>query len=252
MTPERFPTFNALVAVEGIDASGKATLCAGLNDWLGTACNVVTTVSFPQYDTPTGRLLLGHLRGEWACRPTREDIDLSPFLNGARVGDSPADAYVRQALMSCNRYESQGKILGALRDGPVILDRWYGSSVAYGVPEGIDLSSVMGYSSALITPDLWLILDVDPALSMRRRPARDLNESDGAKLRAARAQYLEFAASPDVARRAAVIDAAQSPSAVLAAAKRAILASGRVRHHLGSDSVGRLETADLRALGSGQ
>ena len=89
-----------LIVVEGIDASGKATLCKALSRLYGAR-----VFSFPNYKTQTGKALLGHLKGEWYAARCPEGV----WLN----------SLVRQALMTANRCEMQGAILDALKEAKV-------------------------------------------------------------------------------------------------------------------------------------
>jgi hypothetical protein len=153
-----------LIVIEGIDASGKATLTAALAKALGA-----TTLAFPVYESPTGQALRAHLREEWSAAkaPPKHahktcGIDLR-FINGEYVcdhclvrrvvidsGDSPAwpgadrllfgtmplNALVRQALMTANRCEAQTTILNMLSRGPVIPQPAERSQHFYVDPEG--------------------------------------------------------------------------------------------------------------------
>ena len=118
--------------------------------------------------------------------------------------DAVDNMIVRQSLMTINRAELQAEIEAALELGPVVLDRWYASSLAYGVAEGLNPDWIRRISSVLLEPDAWILLDVDPEIAMKRRPtARDANERDFAKLHRVRRAYLElFAGGEEGARLA--------------------------------------------------
>lgn len=170
-----------LICVEGIDCSGKFTIATYIADLLGGE-----VVSFPRYRTATGKLLLAHLKGEWGA--------ISTTMCGEWTLDAPcqslADMMVRQALMSVNRYEAQGELLAKLEERPVVLDRYSLSSEAYGAAEGLDPAWLRAIGEPLLKSDLTIILDLPPELVAQRRPqARDRNERDLAKLRAARERY---------------------------------------------------------------
>lgn len=230
-----------LIAVEGIDASGKATLVAALTKRLsemgrGTA----SSFAFPAYNTPSGRLLREHLMGEWYASSGQSVKDDAIDWQAER---HQGDLMVRQALMIVNRHELQPEIEAALLRGPVVLDRWEESSHTHGAVEGVDPQWTRRASATLLKPDLNLLLDVDPAVSMRRRAARDLNECDAAKLRAVREVYR---ARWENARAAGsplcwvTIDASQSAEAVLADALSAYC-------HFANASYGRFAGQELDA-----
>ena len=195
-----------LIAIDGGDAAGKATLTRGLAARLAAHYSAeygepieCATFSLPAYDAPTGEVLRRHLRGEWSVG-----------------GSSGEDMIVRQALMTHNRVEIQREIVEALRRGPVVLDRWYGASIAYGIAEGIDPSYLYRISAPLLRPSLWIYLDVDPREAAKRREApRDLNESDFAKLDRARAAYREHMGKHPLLSPCFTVDAARTADEVL-------------------------------------
>jgi thymidylate kinase len=195
-----------LIAIDGGDAAGKATLTRGLAALLAAHYSAeygepieCATFSLPAYDAPTGEVLRRHLRGEWSVG-----------------GSSGEDMIVRQALMTHNRVEIQREIVEALRRGPVVLDRWYGASIAYGVAEGLDPSYLYRISAPLLRPSLWIYLDVDPREAAKRREApRDLNESDFAKLDRARAAYREHMGKHPLLSPCFTVDAARTADEVL-------------------------------------
>lgn len=192
-----------MVAVEGPDAAGKRTLAEELARRLSGSGRRASTLSFPAYGSPTGRLLRGHLRGEWAAlslpprahagdaRQTPAEYAASP--SGFPEVDARRDSEVRQALMVADRCAQVPAILSALEAGPAVLDRYWLSGLAYGTAEGLDPRWIEDASACLPQPDLWVLLDVDPEVAARRRPAaRDLNERDFAKLARVRAAYLDY------------------------------------------------------------
>ena len=169
-----------LICFEGLDASGKATMSA-------YAAEVLKGVvfSFPAYDTPTGKLLLEHLKGEV------EMVGVTPFpppCRGSRFTDH--NMLVRQSLMTVNRYEAQVRLLHALNTSPVVLDRYWLSSLVYGEAEGLDTEWIVEISSTLLKPDLTIVLDIPVCAVGQRRPqARDKNETDLDKLQRVRDLY---------------------------------------------------------------
>jgi dTMP kinase len=143
------------VAIEGIDASGKATQSRMLAARLGAAL-----LSFPDYKTKVGQAIDGNLKNEWsACVP------------GVTLCDEPTNALVIQALMTINRYEAASEIVRLLAAGDrVVLDRYYASGIVYGTADGLDTGWLERIHAFLPEPDAWVFLDVDPAESGSRRP----------------------------------------------------------------------------------
>jgi dTMP kinase len=105
----------------------------------------------------------------------------------------------------------------------VLLDRFVDSSLAYqGAGRGLgveEIRTLNAFGTGGLTPDRTLLLRIDPAAGLGRigdRPADRLEQEDVAFFVAIAEAYDALAAAePD---RIAVIDAAQPPEAVLAAA----------------------------------
>lgn len=182
-----------LIAVEGGDGAGKATLTRQLVEDLRKVGRDAFRQDFPSYSSPTGALLQAHLRGEWTVQPIM-DRHLLARVGGDNIEDARcyADMLVRQCLMTVNRYELAEDIERLLALGTdVVLDRYYGSSLAYGAAEGLDEGWIARISARLPRPDMWVLLDVPPEVAARRRERpRDLNEADLAKQEKVRQHYL--------------------------------------------------------------
>lgn len=228
------PRRGLLVAVEGIDASGKHTLCCGLADALQQRGYRPRIYPFPAYNSPTGQLIQGHLRGEWAVEDWPQ-----PATSEQIATRRARNMLVRQCLMTCDRAAQVPAILAALGAGDVvILDRWWMSSLAYGTAEGLDPKWVRAVSSVLPEPDVWFLLDCPVEMSSARRPPRDGNERDLEKMWAAREAYLHEwiaqrsagAAEENAARLAKwkVVDARLPPPQVLRVVLETVL--DRVGH----------------------
>lgn len=169
-----------IIAIEGIDASGKATQSKIIAE---RAKGVV--VAFPTYSTPAGQAILGNVRDEWSAMVRLGDL---PWVDGK------VNALVLQALMTINRFEMLPAIQ-ALRDAgtPVIFDRYYASAVVYGVDDGLDRSWIELIQAQLPEPDAFIYLDVDPEESVRRRPERrDRYEKEPGKMERVRRGYLNL------------------------------------------------------------
>lgn len=162
-----------LYAIEAIDAAGKATQARRLADRID--CRVL---SFPDYSSPTGRAISGHLRAEWAV----ERWPPGPSL----------DMLVRQSLMLTNRLEHFDALALASgsHDHHLVLDRYWASGLVYGRVEGLDRSWLELVHRPLPRADAWVLLDISVEESFRRRPLRrDNNEGDSAKLEAVAVEY---------------------------------------------------------------
>ncbi len=140
-----------LIAIEGIDGSGKSTQARLLAGALGAL------LTYEPGATPLGQALRRLL------------------LDPAGVGLSiRAEALV----VAADRAQHVFEVIGpALEDGRwVVTDRFSASTLAYqGHGGGLaadELGPLVAWAAAGIEPDLNLLFDVDPSVAAARRPAR--------------------------------------------------------------------------------
>ena len=146
-----------IIALEGIDQSGKRTQIRLLAEELERKGARVGTISFPIYRSPSGR-------------------QIQRFLAGKQ--EYPATAL--HMLYSLNRWENQELITNLTEKSDfVIADRYYPSNLAYGVSRGLSLGWLQGLDRGLPTASLVIVLDV-PVLSSfgRKSSGRDVHERD--------------------------------------------------------------------------
>lgn len=149
------------VVLEGIDGCGKGVQSRGLA-WDLKA----ELFSFPDYSTPIGRLIEGHLKQEWAAHR------LDCWHDEPEIKHS-GDPLIFQALQTANRLERAHDIAGHLAEGrPVVADRYYSSGLVYGVADGIDLAYLERLHLFLPQPTHWILIDIDVEQSVERRPER--------------------------------------------------------------------------------
>ena len=114
-----------LIALEGLDQSGKETQARHLRARIAQDGWKVHALSFPYYDTPIGR-------------------EIRQALDGAR--DFGAD--VMQLLYVANRFQHRPRLeLWLSHGGVVVCDRYRASSVAYGEAQGLDPAWLEGVDS---------------------------------------------------------------------------------------------------------
>ena len=161
-----------IVAIEGIDAVGKKTQTSILKSWLRYQGLSTRTLSFPDYGTTIGR-------------------EIRRFLAGA-VSYPPE---VRAMLYAANRWEVKAELEDILsKNDAVIVNRYSGSNLAYGLSIGLGLDWLLNLELGLPTPDLVLVLDAPPArLATRRGRNKDSYEMNAGLQEKARAAYLELA-----------------------------------------------------------
>lgn len=180
------------IALEGIDASGKATQAAMLTDRLTRLGRAPLSVAFPRYDTPLGRLILRALRGEIVVAEGYERADGRRGASG--LATMYENATVLQCLMLVDKCDGAVDIHAALRAGTdVVLDRWWPSAIAYGSADGLASDWLFRTVHVLPAPDVMILLDVPPTVARQRRPrAQDRYEADREQQLQVRAHYLDL------------------------------------------------------------
>ena len=157
-----------IIALEGIDQSGKRTQTRLLANELKKKAAKVSTISFPIYKSPSGR-------------------QIQRFLEGKQK--YPAIAL--HMLYSLNRWENQEQMIKLTQTSDfVIADRYYPSNLAYGVSRGLSLDWLQGLDRGLPTASLVLVLDVPVHSSFTRKSrGRDAHERDKQLLTKVRRTY---------------------------------------------------------------
>ena len=185
------------IAVEGIDAVGKKTQTSALKSWLKSKGLSTRTLSFPIYETAIGR-------------------EIRKFLAG-RVSYPPE---VRAMLYAANRWEVKPDLDATLsRADVLIVNRYSGSNLAYGVSSGLELGWLLNLEAGLPKPDLTLVLDAPPAkLVPRRGRNKDSYEMNASLQEKARSAYLWLAGKFDWA----VVDASGGIDETGGAIRRAV------------------------------
>lgn len=168
-----------IIAIEGLDASGKATQAAAV---AAAYQPHSTVISFPRYNGPFGAVILAHLK---------EEVMLMTNASGV-LSVSSNDAVAFQALMTMDKYDAASEIKAFDRRGQyVVLDRYWPSACCYGADDGLDFHSMVRINSCLPPADLYVLLDISADMAAERRPeARDRYERDKKKLESVRNRYL--------------------------------------------------------------
>ena len=161
-----------LIAIEGLDQSGKATQAELLRDQLRQAGTRARLVSFPDYGTSIGEEIARALQGEREYGPE-----------------------VMQLLYIANRYERKADLERWLDGGLVVVcDRYVASSVAYGEAQGLDVDWLIQTQRLLPASDLTILLEISPQLAVERKATgRDRYERDLSLLGRVRDSYVRQA-----------------------------------------------------------
>jgi dTMP kinase len=161
-----------LIAIEGIDQSGKRTQSALLARKLSGIGRKASILSFPDYSTPIGRQIRAYLTGK-----------------------NLFDYHAIHLLYAANKWERVPEISRRISLGHnIIINRYSPSNLAYGVAHGLPLGWLESLEKGLPKPGIVLILDIDPKASLaRKRRRRDVHENDLGYLRRVRRAYIRLA-----------------------------------------------------------
>ena len=168
-----------IVIVEGIDGSGKDSLCKSvqalltdnINKWKrnGQSIDFVDIYNFPDYSGP--------------CATAIRELMDRQLDEGLRRSLALLFALDRKIYNYGRDYSSRVKIF----------DRYYPSNFVYNYPE-LPLQELINLEKDSFVGDVVFILDIDPEESFKRRPKRrDKYEEDKILLQKARVNYLELA-----------------------------------------------------------
>ncbi len=168
-----------LVAVEGLDASGKRTQAELLVERLEQAGETAQYIEFPTYQrTRIGQLIEEYLEGEYDVPPE-----------------------VRALLYSADRYQLADRLEEFISEGGVLVaDRYSPSNYAFQGVAMDDASAVdwmEQVDSRLPQPDIVILLDIPPEtareLMLADGKEQDVHEDDLEFQRAVADRYRELA-----------------------------------------------------------
>ena len=165
-----------LVAIEGLDQSGKETQAKLLRNRIRVAGYKSRVESFPDYGTSIGEEIARALQGEREYGP--ETMQLLYVANRF------------ERKLDIDRWNDAGIV--------VIFDRYVASSVAYGEAHGLDANWLTNLQLYLPQPDLTVLLDIAPRTAVERKSTgRDRYERDLELLERVRESYLRQAEQSD-------------------------------------------------------
>jgi dTMP kinase len=146
-----------IIALEGLDKSGKATQTKLLTERLRSEGYNVVQSEFHRYDTPTGELIMKWLRKEY-------DVDQTTI----------------ELIMAADKQAQQNWIKQLGKDDVdfLILDRYTLSQIVYSQASGLSAMWVSDLQENLLQPDLNIIIDIPAEESMRRKGKHNNGEND--------------------------------------------------------------------------
>lgn len=195
------PVRGALITLEGIDGSGKSTLCEALAKALGERAVALRE--------PGGVVLAERIR----------ELVKDPELEVTPAAEALLFAAARAQLVA-------ERIKPLLHEGKIVLlDRFVDSSLAYqGAGRGLGIAAVSAINELAtggLVPDRTLLLRVDPAVAAERMDGGDRLEKAGARFFADVSQAYDRLAAAEP-RRFRVLDAGLKPVEVLQSALNAV------------------------------
>lgn len=184
-----------LIAIEGIDGSGKGTQARRLQEHLQSAGKSAALLSFPRYDHTT----FGGAIGD--------------YLNGRFGTLEQVHPLLASLLFAGDRFESKAVLREAIESHDVVvLDRYVASNIAHQGARCVDderdrvvtfIRKLEFEINGLPEPDLTILLDLPVAtaseLVLKKNPrsyteqSADLHESDRTYMESVRQVYRELA-----------------------------------------------------------
>lgn len=163
-----------IIAIEGLDKSGKHTQTKLLKERLEADGYKVAQSEFHRYDTPTGKLIQQWLYGEYQV--SQQTIEL---------------------IMAADKYAQQDWMRSLEKEGYdfLLLDRYYVSQLVYGKASGGNVGWIEEVIGDLLATDMDIFIDIPAQESMMRKGKHgdnDKYESDIALLDKVRSLYKEY------------------------------------------------------------
>ena len=197
-----------LIAIEGIDGSGKGTQARRLCEWLPTQGKSTALVSFPRYSE------------------THFGATIGRFLNGEFGQLDQVDPLLAATLYAADRFESKGHLQELLADNDVVVaDRYVASNMAHqgAKKNGEERTQLLEWIArtefgVFDLPRAHLVIHLDlPAETAQELIARkskrdytdkaaDLQEADREYLASVRQSYLDLAAADDSWQTVSLLD----------------------------------------------
>jgi len=135
------------IVFEGIDGSGQTTQTELLKDFLRDKIYNVLITKEPTLDSEAGRKI-------------RRVLDKEITLSAKEL----------QELFAQDRKEHLEKaIIPSLKQGKIVIsDRYFFSSFAYGISDGLDLEWLISINNSFLMPDITFLLNASPEICVQR------------------------------------------------------------------------------------
>ncbi len=141
------------IVIEGVDGAGKTT----------------------QVNMLKGKVIRGKV-----IKTTKEPTDgkIGKLIREL-LSEEKFDNLKMQLLFAADREEHFDSVIKNSIDssGILVSDRYIFSSLSYGIASGLDAEWLIGVNSQFPVPDITIIIDLDPKISLMRINARDSKEA---------------------------------------------------------------------------
>ncbi|OGZ24736.1 MAG: dTMP kinase [Candidatus Nealsonbacteria bacterium RIFCSPLOWO2_01_FULL_43_32] len=141
------PYLGKFIAFEGLDGSGQSTQANLLKDFLVSEGFKVILTKEPTKDSQAGKEI-------------RQVLDKNTLVE---------PVYLQELFIQDRKEHLENLIIPVLQQNNIVIsDRYFFSTFAYGVSDGLDLAWLMELNSAFLVPDLTFILKVRPEICLER------------------------------------------------------------------------------------
>lgn len=146
-----------IIAIEGLDKSGKATQSELLKGYLQYSGFNVVKSEFHRYDTPTGELIR-----QWLCK------------------EWDVDQHTIELIMTADKQAQQKWFYELKKEGVdfLILDRYIASQQVYSEANGVSPEWTAELQSYMWIPDIEIFIDIPAEESMSRKGKHNNGEND--------------------------------------------------------------------------
>jgi len=154
MKQNNFP--GKFIVVEGLDGSGQSTQVKQIEQFLTNKGFTVYVTKEPTVKSEAGRKI-------------REILDMKEKIDPGAL----------QALFVQDRKEHLDKwIIPVLEEGIIVIsDRYFFSTFAYGVSDGLNLEELIKMNNNFLIPDMTFLLKVNPKICMNRIQTRGIPQT---------------------------------------------------------------------------
>lgn len=155
---QKNPYPGKFIVIEGLDGSGQSTQAALLKSFLEKKrYHVILTKEYTK-NTQTGKRI-------------RKIVNTTSYFERKKKS---FHTKLQELFAKDRKTHLKNEIAPNLKKGKIaISDRYFFTSFAYGMAEGISLKQLMKMNEKFLSPDLTFILDVSPRVCISRIKKRD-------------------------------------------------------------------------------